>query len=127
MRPTSRSVLAFLVVTFGATWASSVATAETRFINMSARGQVQTGDNVMIAGFIIHGDSLQTVVVRARGPSLAQHGVHGALANPRLQLFAGSQEIASNDDWQQNGASGCPVANTGLAPEDPRESAIFAF
>ena len=70
-------------------------------INIATRGRVQTGDNVMIGGFIIQGDGPQTVVVRARGPSLAQFNVPGLLANPQLQLFSGPTVIASNDNWQQ--------------------------
>jgi hypothetical protein len=49
---------------------------------------------------IIQGDSPKTVVIRAKGPSLADFGVADVLANPQLQLFSGPTPIASNDDWQ---------------------------
>ncbi len=69
-----------------------------RFANLSTRGVVQTADNVMIAGFIIEGT--KTVLVRARGPILADFGVPGVLANPFMQIFSGQTVIAQNDNWQ---------------------------
>jgi hypothetical protein len=106
-----------------------------RLVNLSTRGRVETGDNVMIGGFIIAGDSPKTVLVRAVGPSLAAFGVPGVLANPTLQLFAGPTAIAENDDWQvslplcqQTGHTcGTPadIAAGGLAPSAPQEAAVF--
>jgi DNA-binding beta-propeller fold protein YncE len=93
-------------------------------VNISARGPVRTGDNVMIGGFIIQGDGPQTVLVRARGPSLTQYGVPGALANPQLQLFRGQTPIAYNDNWVD--APNKPAIEASPhAPEDPNESAIL--
>jgi hypothetical protein len=71
-----------------------------RLVNIATRGHVGTDDNVMIGGLIIQGDSPKTVVIRAKGPSLADFGVADVLANPQLQLFSGPTPIASNDDWQ---------------------------
>jgi hypothetical protein len=96
-----------------------------RLSNISTRGQVQTGDNVMIGGFIIGGATPKTVVVRARGPSLAQFGVPGVLANPQLQLFSGQTPIASNDNWQQ-ASNLAAIQASGFAPTDANESAILA-
>jgi hypothetical protein len=93
-------------------------------INIATRGRVLTGDKVMIAGFIIQGSGPQTVVVRARGPSLTAAGVPDVLANPTLQLFAGPTQIASNDDWQQASNVGA-LQSSGFAPSDSRESAIL--
>ncbi len=93
-------------------------------INISTRGQVLTGNDVMIGGFIIQGDAAQTVVVRARGPSLAAQGVPGVLANPVLQLFAGATQIASNDNWQ-TAANAAQLQASGFAPGDPFESALL--
>jgi sugar lactone lactonase YvrE len=93
-------------------------------INISTRGQVQTGNNVMIAGFIIQGSGPQTVIVRARGPSMTAQGLPGALANPMLQLFNGQTQIAVNDNWQQ-AANAATVQSSGFAPSDPLESAIL--
>jgi len=73
-----------------------------KLINISTRGRVDIGDNVMIGGFIIIGTSPQTVLLRARGPSMsgAPFFVPGTLANPSLQLFSGQTAIAQNNDWQ---------------------------
>jgi len=92
--------------------------------NISTRGQVMTNDDVMIGGFIIQGNSPQTVVVRARGPSLAAQGVPGVLANPVLQLYSGQSVIASNDDWGQ-AANAAQVSSSGFAPANASESAIL--
>ncbi|MGE5102378.1 MAG: hypothetical protein ACM3SX_20525 [Deltaproteobacteria bacterium] len=55
----------------------------------STRGRVLTGSDIMIGGFIIRGSSPQTVVIRARDPSLAAQGVASPLPNPTLELFSG--------------------------------------
>jgi len=93
-------------------------------INISTRGQVQTGDNVMIGGFIIQGSASQTVLIRAVGPNLANYGVTGVLANPKLDLYSGQTVIASNDNWQTAG-NAAAVSASGLAPANPLESAIL--
>ena len=93
--------------------------------NISTRGRVLTGENVMIAGFVIQGDEPRQVVVRARGPSLAPFGVPGVLANPLLQLFSGDgTPLLANDDWQQ-AANAQALAASGFAPADAREAAIL--
>jgi len=91
--------------------------------NISTRGSVLTGDDVMIGGFVIQGDQPQTVIVRARGPSLAGFGVADALTDPVLQLFSGAAVIASNDDWQAS-ADAAAVQAAGFAPSDTREAVI---
>jgi hypothetical protein len=70
--------------------------------NISTRGFVQSGDNVMIGGLIIEGDVPATVLIRARGPSMsgAPFFVPGTLADPFLQVFSGQDVIAQNDNWQ---------------------------
>jgi hypothetical protein len=70
--------------------------------NLSSRGQVGTGTNVLVAGFVVGGTTAKQILVRAIGPSLTQFGITGALANPTLQLFGGtggSVLVASNDNW----------------------------
>ncbi len=96
----------------------------TPLINIATRGFVQQGDNAMIAGFIIWGDEAQTVVVRARGPSLSQFNVPGRLANPMLELYSGQALIASNDDWQ-SAANVAQIRSTGFAPPYAEESVIL--
>ena len=80
----------------------------------------------MVGGFVISGSSPRTVVVRARGPSLAQYGISGALANPTLQLVRASDQsvVAQNDDWT-SGATASQVQASGFAPSDSRESAVY--
>jgi hypothetical protein len=92
--------------------------------NISTRGQVLTGNDVMIGGFVIQGDTPQTVVVRARGPSLAPFGISNFLANPVLQLFSGQTQIALNDNWQQ-AANAADIQARGFAPTNAFESAIL--
>jgi hypothetical protein len=95
-------------------------------LNISTRGRARTSDNVLIGGFILGNDGpTKTVVVRAIGPSLGERGVATELLDPSLQLFDSSgQMIASNNDWMTN-ANQQDIANSGLAPTDPRESAIL--
>ncbi len=93
--------------------------------NVSTRGFVDTGDNVMIGGFILGPQNATSVniVIRAIGPSMAQQ-VNGTLADPTLSLHDGNGTmIAFNDDWQQDAqANQIPVS---LQPTDPRESALY--
>ncbi len=82
---------------------SGTITASTpRLTNISARTMVGTGANILIAGFVIHGTTAKTVLIRANGPALTELGLSsGLLANPKLQLFnsATNALIAENDDW----------------------------
>jgi sugar lactone lactonase YvrE len=95
--------------------------------NLSARGFVSTGDDVLIGGFIVGGNNVNNnaVVVRAIGPSLAQQGVSNPLADPTLELHNSSGAlIAANDNWQDTQAT--QISATGLAPTNPKEAAIYA-
>ena len=74
-------------------------TPTARLASLSARDQVGTGDNILIAGFIITGSISRTVLIRGIGPTLARYGVSGVLANPQLQVFQGNTLLAQNDDW----------------------------
>ena len=94
--------------------------------NISTRGVVQTGDDVMIGGFTLAGDigSEQSVLVRAIGPSLARFGVTNCLASPHLRVFdSNGALIAENDGWQES--QGAEIAATGLAPLNAREAAMI--
>lgn len=73
--------------------------SQPRLINLSARTQVGTGDNILIAGFIINGDVPKRLMIRGIGPTLSQFGVTGLLADPQLQVFSGETIVAQNDDW----------------------------
>ena len=70
-----------------------------RFVGLSARNQVGTGENILVAGFVVGGNVPLQVLIRAVGPTLASFGVSGVLADPRLELYSGSQKIGENDDW----------------------------
>ncbi|HEV3409853.1 MAG TPA: hypothetical protein VG095_06150, partial [Chthoniobacterales bacterium] len=92
--------------------------------NISTRGFVQTGENVMIGGVIVQGGPPMNLLVRARGPSLSNDGVPTVLLNPVLELFnAQGSVIASNDDWRQSQEA--QIRNTGLAPSVDSESALL--
>ncbi len=105
------------VTTNGGTFSSGGGLA-----NISTRLAVQTGDNALIGGFIITGNTSKTVIIRGIGPSLP---VAGKLLDPTLQLFnsAGTM-IASNDNWRTNTNTSAIIAST-VAPTDDRESAIL--
>jgi len=91
--------------------------------NISTRLSVQTGNNVLIGGFIITGTGPKNVIVRGIGPSLTAFGVPGALADPILEVHDAATILATNDDWGDTQES--EIEATGLAPSDDRESAIF--
>ena len=95
--------------------------------NISSRGFVQTGDNVMIGGFILSGsDGPTRIVVRALGPSLAAFGLTNLLADPTLELHnVNGTILVANDDWQSDAASAAQLTANGLNPSDFKEAAIF--
>lgn len=96
-----------------------------RLINLSTRDYVGTGENVMIAGFVIEGPSPHKVLIRAIGPSMNAAGVVGTLDNPTLRLTTVTgQFITDNDDWEA-GPNALEIQNMGRAPTDPRESALL--
>jgi len=102
--------------------------------NISTRALVETGENVVIGGFIVQGDEAKRVIIRALGPELTQHGVAGALHNPYLELYNGTGAlIASNDNWVSTIIGGIitqnqvrDIMNSGYAPSNGLESAIIA-
>jgi hypothetical protein len=97
-------------------------TGASRLSNISTRARVSTGDNVMIAGFIIR-DQTKPVLIRALGPTLANFGVVGPLADPKLVLHnQNGSVIFANNNWQDSQAT--DIEQTGLAPPNAIESAI---
>jgi predicted extracellular nuclease len=96
--------------------------------NISTRGFVLTGENVMIGGFTLGGNNNPTrIAVRALGPSLASFGLSNVLADPTLELHnANGTIMVSNDDWQSDPVSAAQLTANGLALSDPRESGIFS-
>ncbi len=91
--------------------------------NLSTRGEVGTGANVMIGGVIVTDD--KTVLVRALGPTLTQFGLANALADPALELRnAQGALVDSNDNWQTSPQK-TQIQATGFAPPDPAEPALY--
>ncbi len=100
------------------------ATIPSTLANTSTRGLVQTGDDVLIGGFIVGNGGSDTVVVRAIGPSLADAGIVNPLADPTLDLYDGNGAIIRSDDnWREEQES--LIQSTGLAPTNDAESAII--
>jgi hypothetical protein len=98
-----------------------------QLLNISTRLRVQTGDNVLIGGFIITGSDPKKVIIRGIGPSLSGF-VQDFLADPTLELHAGSATLATNDNWKINDKTGqsqqAEIEATTLPPSNELESAI---
>jgi hypothetical protein len=91
--------------------------------NISTRGPVETGDNILIGGFILRGNQA-TVLLRAIGPELTAHGVPNALQDPTMELRdINGALLMANDNWKDNQQT--DINGTGIAPTDERESAIL--
>jgi len=102
-----------------------LAPANSTILNISTRGQVGSGDDVMIGGFIVGGTDPSKVIVRAIGPSLTAAGVAGALADPILELHnSDGSLIFQNDNWRSNQEE--QIIASSVPPTDNMESAIVA-
>jgi Matrixin/Putative Ig domain len=96
-----------------------------KIANISTRGNVGVGDNVMIGGFIVGGDQPTSVIVRALGPTLTDLGVTGALADPTLELHDGNGAIiAQNDNWKST--QQLAIQNSGYSPPKDAEAVVLA-
>ncbi len=94
-------------------------------LNLSTRGNVSSGDGVLIGGFVITGTESKVVVLRALGPSLSEFGVSNVLSDPVLSLYNSSHTlIATNDNWQSD-PQNAAIQKNGLAPGNLLESATF--
>jgi uncharacterized protein (DUF1800 family) len=101
--------------------------APCRLANLSTRGNVLTGDNVMIGGFIVRGDVIKTMLMRVRGPTLILNGIPipGSLSDPMLELHdANGALLAQNDNWRSDQEE--QINASTLAPTDNREPALIA-
>jgi streptogramin lyase len=109
-------------------------TPQAKVLNVSTRLLVQTGDNVLIGGFIVTGRDAKNIMVRGIGPSLSGAGITGALADPRLEVRNSSGAlVAANDNWRSTQPGGAipgdqqaSIQASGLAPTNDLESAIIA-
>lgn len=97
-----------------------------RLVNISTRGFVDSGDNIMIAGFILNGSGQNTIVARGIGPSLSMFGIADVLSDPQLELRnnAGTL-IRANNDWMDDPVQKALIIAAGLAPTNNLESAIY--
>jgi len=96
-------------------------TVDSKLANISTRGLVDQGDNVLIAGMIVVGNGTTNVLFRAIGPST---GIPNALQDPTLELHDGQGGIiATNDNWQDTQKDA--IQATTIPPSDPREAAIL--
>jgi sugar lactone lactonase YvrE len=84
---------------YDASPAATRTAATPRLTNVSARTQVGTDGDILIAGFVIGGETSKTVLIRAIGPTLGSFGVGGALADPKLELFGATGNTHENDNW----------------------------
>jgi N-acetylneuraminic acid mutarotase len=95
--------------------------------NISTRMRVESGNNVLIGGFIITGSAPKNVAVRGIGPSLAQSGIPDALADPTLELRdSGGTLIRQNDNWQDDASQASQLTALGLALQNSNESGMVA-
>ncbi len=101
---------------YDATPAGGYTATSPRIVNISARVQVGTGGNILIAGFAIGGNTSRTVLIRASGPALGEFGVTGTLADPELQLFSGATVLQSNTAWGGNAQVAAAAASVGAFP-----------
>jgi hypothetical protein len=93
-----------------------------RLAEMSTRGNVRTGDEILIGGFIVSNGATR-VLLRAIGPALTAFGISNALQNPTLELRDGNAAlIEANDDWKSDNRQ--EITDTGIPPVDDRESAL---
>jgi hypothetical protein len=97
-----------------------------KLANISTRAFVNTGNDIVIAGFILGGNNGNSrIVARGIGPSLTTFGVPNALANPTLELRDNNGALlVSNNDWQDDNAQAAELIAAGLAPTNPLESGI---
>jgi hypothetical protein len=102
--------------------------APTKLANISTRAFVSTGDDIVIAGFILGNQAgNDRIVVRGIGPSLTTFGVPGALANPTLELRDNNGTLLlANNDWQDDPGQAAELTAAGLDPTNPLESGIAA-
>jgi len=102
--------------------------ATSKLANLSTRAFVGTGNNVVIAGFVLgNNQGNDNIVVRGLGPSLSSFGISNTLADPTLELRdENGTLLRANNDWQDDPAQAAQITAAGLAPSNTKESAIAA-
>ena len=120
-----------LAEVYDATPEGAYTPSDPHLMNVSARAQVGTGGNVLIAGFVIGGQTSKTVLIRASGPALAGLGVAGALSDPQVKLYnaaSAGMVLASNSGWMGDPMISAAAATVGaFAWQNPasRDSALL--
>ncbi len=89
-------------------------TTASRLVNVSARMNVVPGEGTLIAGLVIAGNTPKTVLIRGVGPTLSAFAVAGVLADPKLTVYSGRTEIASNDNWETGTISAAQLVAASL-------------
>jgi hypothetical protein len=92
-------------------------------VNFATRGNIGTGENILIGGFVIRGTTPVQVLVRGTGPTLANFGVTGAVSDTIVQVWQGGAMLQENDDWKSSQQAA--IAATGFAPLNDREGAVL--
>jgi arabinan endo-1,5-alpha-L-arabinosidase len=118
-----------LAEVYDTTPAGTYTASSPRLVNLSARVEVGTGGNVLIAGFVIGGSAARTVLVRASGPALVSFGVAGTLPDPQITLtnLGTGAVVASNNAWGGNPDISGPAASVGAFPWSNPSSADSAL
>lgn len=100
--------------------------AGARLVNLSARNRVGTGGDLLIAGFSIGGAGTKLLLIRGIGSGLAQFGVSGALADPKIQLFdSAGTLVAANDNWDASLASTFAALGAFALTPNSRDAALL--
>jgi hypothetical protein len=101
------------------------AASSARLINVSARNQVGTGENILIAGFVIAGSGTKQLLIRGVGPKLGAFGITGVLADPQLEVYSGATRVTSNDNWSAALASTFTAVGAFALDAGSRDAALL--
>jgi len=102
--------------------------ATSRLVNISARGTVGAGTSIMTGGFVITGNSTETILIRAVGPTLSNYNVTGVLAQPTLTVYSASgTSVASNTIWGGGSTISSAMTQVGAfaLPSTSADSAVL--
>ncbi len=97
--------------------------APSPLVNFATRGNIGTGDNILIGGFVIRGNAPVRVLIRGTGPSLANFGVAAPVNDTIVQVWQGGMMLAENDDWRTGQQA--LISASGYAPLSEREGAVL--
>ena len=112
---------------------ASAGSGTSRFVNIATRAMCSTGNNVTIGGFVVGGTANKRVLLRAVGPSLTAQGIGASevLLDPMIAVHKGTQVVATNDNWSENGnvaeiaTVGAQIGATSLIPTDTKSAVLL--